>query len=114
MKKLIRLTESDLHRIVKESVNRVISERIAGEHGMTDDEVMRRRNDNFMRDMDRRQNSIHNDPYTPNYSDRMEMEAPYHTPEEMDNIIANDRRVRHGLRQNVSRGLKSGMRNTFK
>ena len=30
-KKLIRLTESDLHRIVRESVNKVLNERIEGE-----------------------------------------------------------------------------------
>lgn len=34
MKKLVRLTESDLHRIVKESVNRVLNE--DEEHGGTD------------------------------------------------------------------------------
>lgn len=108
--KKIRLTESDLHRIVKESVNKILKERVAGEDGMTDDEVMHRRNDNFMRDMDGYPNSIHNNPYEPNYSDRMEMNAQWHTPDEMDNFIANDRRERHKLRQNVSRGLKKGMR----
>jgi hypothetical protein len=30
MKKLIRLTESDLHRIVKESVNRILNEEYKG------------------------------------------------------------------------------------
>lgn len=42
-KKLIRLTESDLHRIIKESVNKVLNERIKWEKGMSDDEVKHRR-----------------------------------------------------------------------
>lgn len=33
MKKLIRLTESDIHRIVKESVNRILREEVLGTHG---------------------------------------------------------------------------------
>ena len=94
-KQIIRLTESDLHRIIKESVNRIISERIAGEEGMTDDEVMRRRNDNFMKDMDSYPNNIWHDPFEPNYSDRIEMEAPYHSPEEMDYRVAHDRMMHH-------------------
>ena len=42
-KKLIRLTEGDLHRIIKESVNKVLNERIKWEKGMSDDEVKHRR-----------------------------------------------------------------------
>ena len=42
-KKLIRLTESDLHRIIKESVNKVLNERIKWEKGMSDDELKHRR-----------------------------------------------------------------------
>ena len=124
MKKIIRLTESDLHDIIKESVNRilkegfdkysdedfandsemvenfnpngnVINERTKGEKGMNDDEVMRRRNDNFRKDMDAR----HKDPFSPNYSDREEMEGWYHTPEEMELKTAHDRRMLHNRKR---------------
>jgi len=40
-KKLIRLTESDLHKIVKESVNRILNERV---HNLHPDEI----NDDFL------------------------------------------------------------------
>ena len=42
-KKIIRLTESDLHKIVKESVNRILNERI---HNLHPDEI----NDDFFDD----------------------------------------------------------------
>lgn len=101
MKKIIRLTEEDLHNIVKESVDIILNERIKGELGMTDDEVMRRRNDNFRKDADYVPNKLHDYyfPFTPNYTDREEMEAPYHTPEEMELKVARDRRHVHNLTQ---------------
>ena len=37
MKKVIRLTESDLHRIVKESVNKILKETIGAEPGVQND-----------------------------------------------------------------------------
>ena len=42
MKKIIRLTESDLHRIVKESVNRILKEDVLGNdwHENEEDAVM--------------------------------------------------------------------------
>ena len=46
----IRLTESDLHRVIKESVKRILSERIKSEKGMTDDEVVNRRMKNYLGD----------------------------------------------------------------
>lgn len=38
MKKVIRLTESDLHRIVKESVNKILNETMGAEPGVQDDQ----------------------------------------------------------------------------
>lgn len=90
----LRLTESQLHSLIKESVQR-ITERIKGERGMTDDEVMHRRNTNFKKDMDYVPNRLQDDPYTPNYSDKQEREAMYHTPEEMELKVAHDRMRAH-------------------
>lgn len=97
----LRLTESQLHSLIKESVQR-ITERIKGELGMTDDEVMHRRNTNFKKDMDYVPNRLQDDPYTPNYSDKQEREAMYHTPEEMELKVAHDRMRAHkaGQRHN--------------
>ena len=47
MKKVIRLTESDLHRVIKESMTKILFERTKGEKGLSDDEVIHRRNMNF-------------------------------------------------------------------
>jgi hypothetical protein len=54
-KQTIRLTDADLHRIIKESVKTIlmksnINERIKSEKGMTDDEVRLRRYKNYMDD----------------------------------------------------------------
>ena len=38
MKKVIRLTESDLHKIVKESVNKILNETMGAEPGVQDDQ----------------------------------------------------------------------------
>lgn len=43
MRQRIRLTESDLYRVIKESVNQVLNERTKSEQGLTDDEVSRKR-----------------------------------------------------------------------
>ena len=98
---IMRLTESDLHDIIKEAVGIILSERIKGENGMSDDEVMRRRNRNFEKDCDYVPNRLHDDPYSPNYSDRIEMESPYHSPEEMERRVAKDRMMRHYATQKV-------------
>ena len=50
MKRRIRLTESDLHRVIIESVKRILSERIKSEKGMNDDEVVNRRMKNYLDD----------------------------------------------------------------
>jgi hypothetical protein len=42
-KQVIRLTESDLHKIIKESVCNILNERTKSEQGLTDDEVSRKR-----------------------------------------------------------------------
>ena len=71
MKRTIRLTESDLHNIIKESVYQVLSERIKSEKGMTDDEVRNRRLRNFMLDNDDEyEDSIYDDKQE-SYKDKM-------------------------------------------
>ena len=47
MKLRIKLTESDLHKIVKESVKQVLNERTKGELGLSDEEVKYKRDRNF-------------------------------------------------------------------
>ena len=47
MKQRIRLTESDLHKVIKESVKKILFERTKSEKGLSDDEVILRRNMNF-------------------------------------------------------------------
>lgn len=75
-------------------------ERIAGEKGMNDAEVMRRRNDNFIKDMDSVPNSLWDNPYEPNYGDSVEMNGWFETPEETQLKVARDRLNRHRLTQN--------------
>lgn len=50
MKRTIRLTENDLHRVIKESVKRILSERIKSEKGMNDKDVVNRRMKNYLDD----------------------------------------------------------------
>ena len=47
MKKVMRLTESDLHRMIKESVKCILNERTKGELGLSDEEVKYKRDRNF-------------------------------------------------------------------
>lgn len=86
-KKLIRLTESDLHRIVSELVN----ERIESEKGMTDSQVKDRRRSNFIKDM----NALNDDPYSPSYGDYLDMEEPFVGQDEIDFRVDRDRLARH-------------------
>ena len=51
-KQLVRLTESDLHRIINDSVNKILNERNFGEKGLTDSEVSDRRDRKFAKEMD--------------------------------------------------------------
>ena len=75
-------------------------ERIAGEKGMNDAEVMRRRNDNFIKDMDSVPNSLWDNPYEPNYGDSVETNGWFETPEETQFKVAKDRLKRHRSTQN--------------
>lgn len=52
MKQIIRLTESNLHRMIKESVKKVLFERTKSENGLSDDDVMYRRDMNFADNFD--------------------------------------------------------------
>ena len=65
-KKLIRLTESDLHRIVRESVNKVLNERIIqiGDDDYEDGKKMKRNVPNTKGRMGQNQQVKHNP--TPN------------------------------------------------
>ena len=106
MKTRIRLTESDLHRVIRESVNRILNERTRGEEGMTDDEVLQRRRENFIKDMDASDaeyNRYSNGYYKPNYSDRLEMNAMYDTPEGMNLKVDKDRIRQHHRDQQYHR-----------
>lgn len=70
-KQVIRLTESDLHNIIKESVSQILLERNVGEKGMTDDEAINRRLENFIDDYDDVYgDSIYNDEQE-NYRNKM-------------------------------------------
>ena len=46
-KQIVRLTESDLHNIIKESVSKLLNERNFGEKGLTNAEVSDRRDRDF-------------------------------------------------------------------
>lgn len=71
MKRKIRLTESDIHRIVKESVKKVLKERTKGERGLTDDEVSRMRTHRYAIEVDPyHEDSIYDD-LNQEYMDRM-------------------------------------------
>ena len=71
-KQVIKLTESDLHKIIKESVKSILSERNVGEIGMSDEEVSNRRTANFIKDYDDpyHEDSIYDD-INQNYFDGM-------------------------------------------
>lgn len=99
-KQVIRLNEAQFKQIVTEAVKKVLKERIAGEKGMSDAEVMRRRNDNFIKDKDYTPNSLWGNPFEPNYGDRIEMNAWFETPEETEFKVASDRYDRHLATQN--------------
>lgn len=157
MKRIIKLKESDLHRIISESVKRALSEgeawanqppidkfhpdwwyyrqeiepkgaedfdpgidsdgaeigesklhkaireAIKSELGMTDKQKQSRRNTRFRNDVD----SHYDDPFEPNYSDRIDMEAPFHEHGWAEDKIASDRRSAH--RYNRGKG-KNGRR----
>lgn len=51
-KKIVRLTESDLKNIIKESVNKILNERNKSEKFLTDDEVSYRRDMEFYNNLD--------------------------------------------------------------
>lgn len=115
MKKIYRLTESDLHNIINNSVARIlrerreiVSERIKSEKGMSDNEVLHRRRENFMKDMD----AYHKDQFSPNYSDRIEMETPYRGEEEMNYRVDRDRLAKHRNTQNHKKNVEESVGQT--
>lgn len=99
-KKLIRLTENDLHRIIKESVNNILNERIKWEKGMSNDEVKRRR---LKREFDDANQSYGKPIWQryPEMPDETDLN-PYIDWEEKRDL---NRLSKHRNRQNMSRGL---------
>lgn len=92
----IRLSESDLHNVIREAIK--------SELNMTDSQKQSRRNARYCDDVD----SHYKDPFEPNYSDRIEMEAPFHEHGWAEDKIASDRRSAHRYKR--GRG-KNGRRN---
>ena len=107
MKQRIRLTEEDLNRIIENSVRKVINERVRGEKGMSDDEVRRRRNDNYCddRDCNFKYNHLLSNPWEPTYSDRMEMYG-LGQDDDPNEYVERDRLAFHRRNQNIGRGRK--------
>lgn len=77
-KKTIRLTESDLHQIIKESVKNILKERTKNEMGLSDDEVSRNRTTRFANIVDPEYcDSIYDDEQE-NYMNRMNARRKQH------------------------------------
>ena len=100
-KNTIRLTESELKKVITESVKNILAERIKSEIGMTDDQVMARRNKNYREDRDGIEyQSLH--PYTefgPSYDDLHDFNW-FANPEEMELRTASARYRKHKAKQN--------------
>ena len=97
-KNVIRLTEGDLHRIIKESVNAILNERIKSEKGMSDDEVRYRRNKHFSDEMDKPRTVFDKYNDMPSVSDI----DPYFAERDggVDNYLHRKRLEKHGASQN--------------
>ena len=92
-KQVIRLTESDLRKVIKESVNKILSERTKSEQDLTDDEVSNRRDINFANE------------FEPEYGDSIYGDEQ----ERHRNMIHNARIMHHNATQNH----KTKMRESF-
>ena len=91
-KQVIRLTESDLRKIIKESVNNVLNERTKSEQGLTDDEVSNRRDIKFANE------------FEPEYGDSI-----YDDEQERHrNMIHNARIMNHYQTQNHKTKMREG------
>ena len=100
-KNTIRLTESELKKVITESVKNILKERIKSEKGMTDDEVRTRRNKNYRQDRDDIEyQSLH--PHTdfgPSYDDMHDFDW-FANPDEMERKTDTARIWKHKASQN--------------
>lgn len=101
MKNTIRLTESELKKIISESVKTILNERIKSELGMSDDEVRYRRNKNYRDDRDDVEyQTLH--PYTdfgPSYDNLHDFDY-FANPNEMERRTDSARMWKHKTSQN--------------
>ena len=96
-KRTIRLTESDLHRMIRN----VVMETIKSEIGMTDDEKRRRRNQRIIDDIKPDRHSITNHwDDEPGFEDYLDREFPFKGQEWVDNTIDQERMKQHHRTQN--------------
>ena len=100
-KKTIKLTESDLKRVIAESVKSVLNERIKSEKGMTDDQVRNRRNRNYRDDRDDVEwQSLHpRRDFGPTYDDLHDYDW-FANPEDMERRTESARMWKHKASQN--------------
>ena len=91
-KQVIKLTESDLHKIIEESVNKILSERTKSEQGLTDDEVSNRRDIKFANE------------FEPEYGDSIYGDEQ----ERHRNMIHNARIMNHYQTQNHKTKMQEG------
>lgn len=100
MKKTIRLTESDLHRVIK----RAVYEATKGESGMTDKQKQRSRNANYIKDVNGSGDKYFHpntySDYEPSNVDRYERNAPFHGDDWFDDKVHMDRMKKHRSSQN--------------
>ena len=99
MKRTIRLSESDLHRMIRN----VVKEAIKSENGMTDDQKRKRRNQRFMGDMKPDKHSITKPWDTePGFEDSLDREYPFKGQDWVDNKIESERMKQHRRTQKHS------------
>ena len=100
MKKTIRLTESDLHRVIR----RAVYEATKGEMGMSDKQKQRRRNANYIKDVNGSGDKYFHpntySDYEPSNVDRYERNAPFHGNDWFDDKVHMDRIKKHRSSQN--------------
>ena len=100
MKKTIRLTESDLHKLIK----RAIYEATKGERGMSNKQKQRRRNANYIKDVNGSGDKYFHpntySDYEPSNVDRHERNAPFHGNDWFDDKVHTDRMKKHRSSQN--------------
>lgn len=105
MRQRIRINESQLRRIVKESVKRLLKEAIPGEIGMTDKEKIKRRHKRFEDEMNSSYYDQHEDDYTyPTYSDKIELASYNHDdPNWGFDKIESDRLAQHKNKRGINK-----------